>query len=93
MVSSEDLIKKVLEASKWVNENTRRGSANYIFINGSRNFLFCNDCDHFIDVKKLFCPKCGGSDNFTIIDESEFGKYLSRSRFRKIDDLTSGAEI
>ena len=93
MASSEDLIKKVLELSKWIGENARRGSANYIFINGSKNFLFCNYCDQFIDVNKLTCPKCGGSDNFTIIDESEFGKYSSRSRLRKIDNLTSGAEI
>jgi len=92
-MKNSEIITKALEASKYISENTRRGSANYIFINGSKNFLFCNYCDQFIDVNKLTCPKCGGSDNFTIIDESEFGKYSSRSRLRKIDDLTSGAEI
>ena len=91
MASSEDLIKKALELSKWISENTRRGSDSYIFINGSKNFLFCNDCDQFIDVKKLTCPKCD-SENFIIIDESELGKYLNRSRLRKIDDLTNGTE-
>ena len=82
-MKNSEIITKALEASKYISENTRRGSA--------KNFLFCNDCDQFIDVKKLTCPKCD-SENFIIIDESELGKYLNRSRLRKIDDLTNGTE-
>lgn len=84
---NSELLTKVLEESKYINENTRRGGANYIFI-GSKTFLFCNDCSYLIEdnMEKLDCPKCQSS-NVMWAEESQLGPYREKSRLKKIDKL------
>lgn len=89
-MENSEITRRILEASKYIAENNRRGEASYIFIkdSGIKIFLFCYDCSYLIEdnMKTLDCPKCQ-SCNIIWLDESDLSPYREKSRLKKIDKL------